>query len=97
MTPEGAVKAHLKRRVKEHGGMLRFVKWLSVNGAPDTVVGFAARPPVFVETKRPKGGVLTIRQQREHKTMRDHGMLVVVLTNEKEIDEWLETWMTPRN
>jgi len=97
MTPEGRVKAHLKRRVKEHGGLLRFVKWLGVNGAPDTLAAFPNRPGAFIETKRPKGGVLTIRQQREHKTMRDHGMLVVVLTNEKEIDEWLEMWLTPRN
>lgn len=94
---ESVVEAHLVKRAKALGIMVRKVKFLGVDGAPDrvlfvperTVSGMPARTTFWVELKRP-GGVPRTRQVREHEAMRAHGQMVVVLDSIEAVDFFLE-------
>lgn len=97
---ESAVEAHLVKVAALAGGLVRKVQWIGRRGAPDRLVmlrafkGFPART-VWVEVKRPKGGVLEDHQIREHARMREHGQEVVVLWTIADIDTFFEerrTW-----
>jgi hypothetical protein len=93
MTPEGSVKAHLVKRVRQAGGDVRFIKWIGRNKAPDALCMFTDRPAVWVETKAdentfPKNGHERA-QQREHVRMRKMRQTVLVLGTVEAIDRWL--------
>lgn len=90
MTPEGKVKRHLRKRVEALDGMLRYVKWVGRNSAPDCRVMFRQTSPYYgcnslVETKANKGQ-LSIGQQREINRLRDHGETVVVCLSTEDVD-----------
>jgi hypothetical protein len=94
VTPEGKVKAHLKKRVHQIGGAVRFVKWIGRSKAPDTICMFPDRPSVWVETKAneatfPKNAHER-GQAREHFRMRAMRQAVVVLGSIEAIDRWIE-------
>jgi hypothetical protein len=94
---ESTVEQHLKDRAEALGLLVRKVKFLGVDGAPDRVLmspdrmvnGIAARTTFWVELKRP-GGEARTRQLREHEAMRKHGQLVVVLDTVEAVDAFLE-------
>lgn len=94
---ESQVEAHLTKRAKAMGIMVRKVKFLGVDGAPDRVLfvpdrtyfGMPCRTTYWVELKRP-GGVVRTRQLREHKAMQEHGQQVVVLDSIEAVDIFLE-------
>lgn len=94
MTPEGKVKAHLKKRVAQVGGEVRFVKWIGRSKAPDTFCMFPDRPGVWVETKADEAtfpkNAHERGQNREHIRMRCMGQAVVVLGSIEAIDRWIE-------
>lgn len=55
MTPEGKVRAHLRKRALAAGLEHRKLRWIGRRGAPDELI-FAKRGPllmVLVEVKRP--------------------------------------------
>lgn len=91
---EGSIRKLLDARVKAYGGETRAVSWLGRKNAPDVLALFAMYPNdgrpahVFVETKRPGKGA-TEAQAREHERMRAAGCVVIVITNEAELDAWL--------
>lgn len=94
MTPEGKVKAALKKRVKALGGRLYFVQFLGLRGAPDCkVVGVP--DPMFpherfgpwVETKTDRGA-LSEQQKLRHAELRNAGEFVLVIRNVEDIDLW---------
>lgn len=93
MTPEGKVKKHLKTRVRQAGGEVRFVKWLGRSKAPDTICMFPDRPAVWVETKADEAtfpkDAHERGQAREHVRMRAMRQEVVVLGSIEAIDRWL--------
>lgn len=87
MTPEGKVKAHLKKRIKSLGGEVRFAKWIGRNSCPDCRVLLPCNPQnAWVETKAGKDGSLSPAQIREIDRMRRLGETVLVLTTIEEID-----------
>ena len=96
---EGNIRDKLKKRVEAYGGEIRAVSWLGRSNAPDVLCLFQAGHDwftgnemdgkhVFVETKRP-GKDATEAQAREHERMRAAGCVVLVITNEQELDAWL--------
>lgn len=84
-------EAYLKRRVEETGGFTRKVKWVAVRGAPDRLCCWPLRSRYcFVEVKeenQPWG--LQEHQRREIERMKDSGLRVAVLSNRKEIDDFI--------
>lgn len=77
---EKTVEKVLVARVKELGGIA--YKWLSTGrtGVPDRIVLLPNGKITFVELKSPTGK-LTVRQEREHETIRNLGFEVVVINN----------------
>lgn len=60
---EKEIEAKLRDMVKAHGGWC--LKWVCPGwaGVPDRIVLLPGGRVIFVETKRPKGGVVSRRQQ----------------------------------
>ena len=91
---EGDIRKLLKTRVEAYGGEIRAVSWLGRSNAPDVLVLRPSPDPAaagwhtFVETKRP-GKDATEAQAREHERMQAAGCVVLVITNEQELDSWL--------
>ena len=77
---EKTVEAALVKRVKELGGIA--YKWTSPGrtGVPDRIVMIPGGKIIFVELKSPTGK-LTVRQEREHDTIRSLGFEVIVINN----------------
>lgn len=95
MAAEGDLRKKLKARVEAYGGEIRAVSWLGRSYAPDVLallpycegrVDRAAH--YFIETKAPKKGP-TAAQAREHERMRAAGCIVLVISTEAQLDEWL--------
>jgi len=80
---EKTVEAALVKRVKELGGIA--YKWTSPGrtGVPDRIVMLPGKGIVFVELKRP-GGQATVRQLREHETIRGFGFEVRIIDSLEE-------------
>ena len=77
---EKTVEAALVKRVKELGGIA--YKWTSPGrtGVPDRIVMIPGGKIIFVELKSPTGK-LTVRQEREHDTIRAVGFDVIVINS----------------
>lgn len=105
MAAEGKLRAKLKARVEAYGGEIRAVSWLGRRFAPDVLCLFPAggvydlaneardidgwdQLHPFIETKAP-GGKPTVGQLREHERMRAAGCVVLVISTEEQLDEWL--------
>lgn len=86
------LEAYLIRRIKEKGGHRRKLKFIGVNGAPDQLVKLKKwRRAKLVEVKKPNGGVLAMRQKREHEKLRkDFGFEVVVVYTKEDVEELLK-------
>lgn len=63
ITLEKEIEAKLVKMVKSYGGLC--LKWVCPGwaGVPDRIVLLPGGYTVFVETKRPRGGVLSARQK----------------------------------
>ena len=96
MTPEGKVRAYLKRRIKELGGTHRKLQWIGRVGAPDEVAWWNGPILGFFECKRPKGGVLSVMQEREIGRMRQAGFNVYVTHTEESVDAALKDLLRDR-
>lgn len=103
MAAEGDLRKKLKARVQAYGGEIRAVSWLGRRNAPDVLClfpdgsRFCAKRELsdnhemmhpFVETKAP-GGKPSAAQAREHERMRAAGCVVLVISTEAHLDEWL--------
>lgn len=92
MTPEGKVKAALKKRVKALGGRLYFVQFLGLRGAPDCYVAFDRARSVWkncwIETKAGTDGRLSKQQELRHAELRATGEIVLVIRALEDIDRW---------
>lgn len=85
MTPEGAIQAHLKRRVKETGGEFRKLRWIGRRGAADCFIWWPGPRFAFVEVKQPKGR-LSVLQEREIETLKRAGFAVHVVWSKDDVD-----------
>lgn len=84
---EKRIEKELKNRVEKANG--KCIKFISQgnNGMPDRIVLFPGGEIIFVETKRPKGGVLSEVQKYQHKLLRDLGQKVIVVWTIEDIEE----------
>ncbi len=102
MAAEGNLRKKLKARVEAYGGEIRAVSWLGRRFAPDVLCLFPSTfegacdgesewggpSHPFIETKAP-GGKPTVGQLREHERMRAAGCVVLVISTEEQLNEWL--------
>lgn len=84
-TLENAIEEKLRKRVKRYGG--RCLKWVSPGeaGVPDRIVLLPGGRIAFVETKRPKGGVLSPLQKYWGRTLRGLGFDVWVVWDAEDL------------
>lgn len=86
MTPlEKQIEQTLVNMVRKHGGLC--LKWVCPGwaGVPDRIVLMPGGRVVFVETKRPKGGVLSNRQKWWGKKLVDLGFQYWVIWDFEEL------------
>ena len=86
MTPEGEIKAHLKRRVAETGGEFRNLTWNGRRGGPDCFVFWKFPVFAFVEVKTYRGR-LSKAQEREIACLGKSGFHVSVVWSKEDVDE----------
>lgn len=93
-TPEGIVENYFVDRVRETGGMVRKLKWIGFNGAPDRMAWWPLKKGTtagifFVELKAP-GKKPTAQQKDEHDKLRASGLKVVVISNKASVDNFID-------
>ena len=83
---ESDVEGYLRRRVEKAGGLC--VKFLPdfARGFPDRIVLLPRGVLVWVETKRPQGGVLSPAQKVQHVLLRRLGQRVEVVWTKDQAD-----------
>lgn len=62
MTREASIEDHLRVRVDELGGVCIKLSPVGLRGVPDRLIVLPGPRVVFVELKRPKGGVVSALQ-----------------------------------
>ena len=95
MTPEGRVRAHLRREARKRGFEHRKLRWIARTGAPDELVFWPHGPlkaHCFVEVKR-QDGRLEAHQNREIGRLRQAGFTVWTIYNTDGADMLLD-WLT---
>lgn len=85
-TLEKDIETALVRMVKRHGGKCH--KWVcpGMDGAPDRIVLLPGGHVVFVETKRPRGGVRAKLQEKWAEWLNDLGFVHFWVKNRGDID-----------
>lgn len=87
MAEEAKIEKYLKKQVKRRGGIVRKVKWIGHNGAPDRLVWIKSwTKAVLVELKAP-GKEAEEHQLREHKKLKKMGFLVFVINSKEGVDK----------
>ena len=88
---ENEVEGHLRRRVEKAGGLC--VKFLPdfARGFPDRIVLLPGGVLVWVETKRPQGGVLSPIQKVQHVLLRRLGQRVEVVWTKDQADDLIDS------
>lgn len=88
---ENEVEGHLRRRVEKAGGLC--VKFLPdfARGFPDRIVLLPGGVLVWVETKRPQGGVLSPAQKVQHVLLRRLGQRVEVVWTKDQADDLIDS------
>ena len=86
---EAELELEACRAVLSLGGKTRKARWLGRRAAPDRFFMLPVVGPVWVEFKRPKGGVLQLNQLREIETMRRFKCRVEVIHTREQLDLFL--------
>lgn len=88
---ENEVEGHLRRRVERVGGIC--VKFLPdfARGFPDRIILLPRGVLVWVETKRPRGGVLSPVQKVQHVLLRRLGQRVEVVWTKDQADDLIDS------
>lgn len=86
-TLEKEIEAKLVQEVKRRGGLC--LKWVCPGwaGVPDRLVLLPGGCIIFVETKRPRGGVLSSRQKWWGRKLRDLGFLYYVVWSGDDVEQ----------
>lgn len=87
---ENEIERYLRRQVEARGG--RCVKFNPENnrGWPDRIVLLPGGVLVWVELKRPRGGVIAPAQYVAHEDLRRLGQQVCVVRTQDEVDRLIE-------
>jgi len=87
---EKQVEERLKNEVLKIGGVAKKFTSPGTAGMPDRIVILPGGRIVFVETKRPKGGVVSGLQKHQHEKLRNLGCDVRLIYNYRMIDEFIK-------
>lgn len=90
LTLEKDVESYLKRKVESVGGLCLKLPAVYCEGIPDRLVIFPGGHAVFVELKRPRGGILSPIQKYQHARLRKVGCRVEVISTKEGIDTLME-------
>lgn len=91
-TLEREVEAYLRTRVEQAGGIcVKFLPDLAT-GMPDRIVLLPGGVIVWVETKKPKGGVVSEIQMYRHRKLRSLGQAVEVCWTKEDADAIVERY-----
>lgn len=86
---ESDVEGYLVKKVEQLGGIcVKFIPDYN-RGFPDRIVMLPDGVLVWCETKRPKGGRVSVVQQMAHVKLRKLGQQVFVVKNKDEVDALL--------
>lgn len=91
---ESDVERYLIKRIKEMGGHVRKVRWLSRTGAPDRLVMAPHMMPFLLELKAP-GRRPSIVQEREMQLLREHGMPATWADSDEQVDRAIADHLMP--
>lgn len=82
---EKEIEAKLRKMVESHGG--RCLKWVCPGwaGVPDRIILLPRGNVIFAETKRPKGGALSKRQEKWGEILGGLGFLYFVVWDYEDI------------
>jgi hypothetical protein len=86
---ESSVETYLVQRVRALGGRCEKVHTIGRRGFFDRLVVLPGNVVLFVECKRPKGGVVSAHQIERHRHYRDLGAVVAIVLNPEDIDRLL--------
>lgn len=95
MTPEGAVRSHLRKTAIAAGFNHRKVRWIGYRNCPDEFV-FGHGTSAFIEVKRP-GEPATDAQVREHVRLRAAGLRVFVVDSRLSVELTLSLMLGSTN
>lgn len=91
---EKDIEAKLRKLVESHGG--RCLKWVCPGwaGVPDRIILLPGAIIYFVETKKPKGGVLSALQKKWRKWLTELGFTYCLVHNDEQLALFKEllTW-----
>lgn len=91
---EKSIEDYLRKQIEKIGGKAYKLISPGNSGVPDRIVCLPKGKVIFVETKRPKGGVLSALQIFRHRELRKIGQRVEVLNTKEKIDEFIEREIT---
>lgn len=86
---ECTVEEYLCDQVEAHGGGHRKMQYIGRRGCSDQFIVFPWNRIFMVETKRPKGGKISIHQEDDAKWLLTFGVLKVYLFTKYEVDAWI--------
>lgn len=88
---EKQVENKLKREVEKIGGL--YFKFISSgnNGVPDRICIFPSGRLIFVELKKPKGGVVSALQEYQSNRLTKYKQEVIRIYNYDDINRFLES------
>ncbi len=95
MIVESDVEGLLRRKVEQIGG--KAYKFISDGnrGVPDRIICLPGGRAVFVETKRPKGGVLSRIQKYRIAELRRLGFEVKVINTKEQVEDFIREVSNP--
>lgn len=85
---EKEIERKLRKKVEQAGG--RCLKWVCPGwaGVPDRLVLLPGARVIFVETKRPRGGVLAARQKKWREILTGLGFAYWAIWNAKDLADF---------
>lgn len=86
---EATVEDYLCEQVLAHGGGHRKIQYVGRRGCSDQLVVFPFNRIFMVETKRPKGGKISVHQEDDARWLLNFGVLKVYLFTTYEVDAWI--------
>ena len=89
-TLEREIESTLRNQIESRGGFC--LKWVCPGwaGVPDRIVLLPGAKVIFVETKRPKGGVVSARQKWWAAKLRQLGFTYYLIWTKEEVTNFVQ-------